>query len=106
MDTAQKGQIIQPGSDHPVNSQNLQNDIASSLSAALGQKISSAQVAPLDQQTVVSSELSQDPHPETDWDDLYNGLKGRPRTDPSKNFLKVFLGRLRKKDPEKEVISR
>ncbi len=107
MDTAQKGQIIQPGPDHPVNSQNLQKDIASSLSAALGEEIIGTQVAPPLETDPIKSALATQPHPETDWDDFYNGaIKGRPRSDPSKNFLKVLLGRLKKKNPEKEVVPR
>lgn len=107
MDSAQKGQIIQPGTDHPASDQNLQNNIASSLSAALGAEITGPQVAPPAQAAPVNNEMASEPHPETDWDDFYNGaLKGRPRTDPSKNFLKVFLNRLKKKNPDKEVVVR
>lgn len=103
MDAAQREIIIQPGIDHPSTTNNLHNKIASSLSTALGQEIVPAQLVPTAQQ-LPEAALAQEPQPEMDLDDLYSGLKGRPRTDPSKNFLKVFLGRLKKKNPEKEVV--
>lgn len=106
MTTAQNGGIIQPGSDNNIHSQNLQQNIAQSVAAISGQPVDQAQVIPPTQQPAVTDPLGENVKPEADWEDIWAGMKGRPRTEPSGNFLKTFLGRMRKKNPGKEVTAK
>lgn len=82
-----------------------QNDIIQNIASSLGQ----IQGAPVDPKSLVpevqhhfDNPLQQIINPETeaDMEDFMAGMKGRPRTEPSKNFLKTFLNRLRKKNPD------
>lgn len=105
MDPAKKNQFLQPGSDHLAQTQQLQNNVSANLAILTGQTTPANQVVPIIQQPVLEGSLAENSNPEMDLEDLMDGLKGRPRTDPSRNFLKIFLGRLKKKNPDKEVVS-
>lgn len=90
----------------PTADDQIVTQVAASLSDATGQKIDPSQVMPISQQHPLDKNLQdllEDPKPEKDWDDIVAGEKGRPRNEPSKNFLKMFLQRLRKQHPQEEI---
>lgn len=105
MDSAEKDQFLQPGSDHLAQTQQLQNKVSANLAILTGQTTPDNQVVPIIQQPVLEGSLAENSNTEMDLEDLMDGLNGRTRTDPSRNFLKIFLGRLKKKNPDKEVVS-
>lgn len=97
--------IIQPGKDHPVNHLAMQKQVARDLSQLYGVDIKHHQLQPAAQLPVetASPSLLQDPHPESDWDDIMAGLGGKPRTESSKNFLKMLFVRLQKQHPDSDI---
>lgn len=96
--------IIQPGAGAAVHTKDLHQNIASSLGQMQGDPVDPKSLVP-DAQDRFDNPLQQILNPETEADieDFMAGMKGRPRTEPSKNFLKTFLGRLKKKNPESNI---
>lgn len=96
--------IIQPGAGAAVHTKDLHQNIASSLGQMQGDPVDPKSLVPGSDQ-VPHNPLEQIINPETeaDMEDFMAGMKGRPRTEPSKNFLKTFLGRLKKKNPESNI---
>lgn len=93
---------VQPGIDTKSQAQDLQQNVAAIVSNITGTPLESAQVAPPSTQSPVDQsvkDLAEEPKTEVDLQEFIDAERGRPRTDPSRNFLKVFLGRLRKKNP-------
>lgn len=102
MKTAQK--IIQPGAGAVAHTKDLHQNVASSLGQIQGAPVDPKDIAP-ETEKHFDNPLQQILNPETeaDMEDFMAGMKGKPRTEPSKNFLKSFLGRLKKKNPDSEV---
>ena len=100
MATVQDLVAVQPGSDAKIHTQNLQQNVAGQLTAATGKPVTADQVTPPDQ---TLQDLTEGPKPQTDWEDFMAGEKGRPRTDSSKNFLRVLLGRLKRQYPGDDI---
>ena len=85
-----------PGQDDSQHAHTLHQGVATALADIRGQKIGPEEVAPPKDQPAPSFE----PQTEADLEEIIEAEKGKPRTDPSKNFLKVLLGRLRKQHPQ------
>lgn len=100
MGTAQ-GQSVQPGSDASLHTKNLRHNVAASLGQIQGAPVDPNSLAPASEQKP-DNPLEQIINPETeaDLDDFIAGMQGRPRTEPSKNFLKAFFSRMKKKHPQ------
>lgn len=99
MSTADDQVVLKPGSDAPSHIQNLQENVAIHLSDATGKKFTPSQVAPVLDQHPLDDKIDT----ETSLEEIIAGEKGRPRTEPSKNFLKMLFQRLKKQNPQKEV---
>lgn len=99
MGTAQS--LVRPGTDAKVHRENLHQGVAASLGQMQGNSVDPKTLIPEDQKHF-DHPLQQilNPDTEADIEDIMAGIKGKPRTEPSKNFLKAFLGRLRKKNPD------
>lgn len=74
---------------HPAQTQ-------ATIADALG--VNPQEVAPASSQSPVQGQTDK-PGGELDLEDIIAGEMGRPRTEPSKNFLTAFLSRLKKKNP-------
>lgn len=97
----------QPGLNHPQQTQELQTQTAQALSRIQGTTVTPQQVQPpATQPAVAGSDLASEPHPEADWDDIMAGFTGKPRTDSSRNFLKVLINRFRKQNPGQDIVKK
>lgn len=93
--------IIQPGRDSAVHTKNLQNNVSRELQS-YGISNNAAFVEPVEQQHPLDAKNEA----RFDLEDTWNGIvEGKPRDEPSKKFLGKFLERLRKKNPDKEIIA-
>lgn len=101
MPTAQTGSVTaMPGQDSVAHSQPVRQNIAVSLGQIQNQQVDPAHLVPPSQQLITPpNDLSGGIKTEADLEEIINAEKGRPRTDPSRNFLKVLFGRLTKKHP-------
>lgn len=97
MGTAQGQSVIQPGKDDSSHVVSTQVGIADVLG------VKPQDVTPATLQNPQIEEVAEKPPSQIDLEDVMAGEKGRPRTDPSSNFLKTFLERLKKKNPQGDV---
>lgn len=96
--------IVQPGADAKVHANNLHQNVALSVGQMQGNPVDPKSLAPdIDQVPHNPLEQILNPETEADMEDFMAGMNGRPRSEPSKNFLKTFLSRLRKKNPESAI---
>ena len=106
MSPAQSPELIQPGVDAQAHANNMQARLASALNDIYDLDVRPQHLQPVSQQSPVTPELAgvmSKPHSERDFEDTMAGWKGKPRTEPSGNFLKVFMNRLQKKNPDQDI---
>lgn len=102
--SAQK--VMQPGSDHNAHLVDLHWTIASSLNQ-LGVQAHNSSTVPPEQHPPLSGEfdsLKEKTHLDLDIEDMKGGIRGEQRGEPSNKFLSVFLNRLKKLYPGKQII--
>lgn len=105
MDTA-KTNIVQPGQDSAVQTKKLHQNLSTSLNQ-LGENSTPTQLNPPQNQPPLTGEAAQEtekPFFELDLEDIMEGEKGHPRTEPSKSFLAKFFEKLKKKNPKGEIV--
>lgn len=98
--------VIQPGADSQAHTNNMQAKLATALNDVYKLDVQPQHLQPVSQQSPVTPELAHvmsKPHSERDFEDTMAGWKGKPRTEASKNFLKVFMNRLQKKNPNHDI---
>lgn len=97
---------LQPGADSTQHDQNLQQGVAVTLSDALGVQVTSAQVAPpASQSPKISEVLPENPKTEFDPQEFIDSEVNQKhvKSDPSRGFLGVLWGRIRKQNPGKDI---
>lgn len=95
---------VMPGIDSLHHTNSLQSGVVKSLNQ-MNQPVSMQEVAPSATQGPLSQDVTglEKPSTENDFFDTILGLKGKPRTERSFNFLKLLIGRIKKKNPGSEL---
>lgn len=102
--TAEETVPVSPGQDHEDFDKEVLQEVADEASKALGATIYTANIAPIiTQAPVVPINLNAKPEFQAGISEHWDGQKGRPRTNLSKGPLNMFVERVRKLHPGKEV---
>lgn len=101
-------EVIKPGVDSQAHVNNMQDKLASALNNVYNLNVQAEHLKPESQKSPITPELDhvmKKPPTDLDFEDTMAGWKGRPRTEASGNFLKVWMNRLKKKNPDHDIES-
>lgn len=99
--------IIQPGADSQAYTNNMQTKLAAALNDIYKLDVQPKHLQPVSQQSPITPDLAHimdKPHTERDFEDTMAGWKGKPRTEPSKNFLGLLIDKLQKRNPDQDIM--
>lgn len=97
---------MMPGRDSSTPVKNLHQNIAQNLNFLQNQPTDPGDLMPPTQSSPLLPNwaLMEKSGAEVDLEDMMAGEKGLPRTEPAKNFLGMLLLRLKKQNPQAEII--
>ncbi len=99
---------VTAGVDTPSHVQPTHNKVADALGQLYNIQVAPESVQPVSTQHPITPEVAQvasKPVHEYDLQEILDGWKGKPRTEPSKNFLSILKDRLRKQSPDQDLQS-
>lgn len=97
---------IKPGVDNKTHEKALANSVAANINDALGAQITPTEVMPPANQKIVvegHENAANQAGDQLDIEDIIAGEQGKPRNEPSQNFLRKLLGRIKKQHPDNRI---
>lgn len=103
MDAAQRKTIMTPGQDSAVHEQALQSNIATALGVPQEEVVPEAAKSPLKPETAQALGLDLE-NIQEDFNALAPWAPTTPRVAPAKAFLQNLLKKVKRQNPQKEVV--